>query len=747
MAEPDTGHDAVITSPQRLDVRQSLEEPLTGLYLATSVLGLVLILLNYLSSALWRAGVLGMVLLLVPCPLYYLVGPRYLLRAWLLVMLWLGGAIVALVWLRAGPALGLFGLPVAAATLFIGIPAGLVTAAGGTLALLGAAFSGAPVGIAGALVAGGASWGILGVAWAALRPVYASAEWSWSRYEQARLQAEQARTAHADLKQALKDLAEAGVQMARLNQLLGAARRAAEEAERAKAEFVANVSHELRTPLNMIIGFSEMMLRNPQAYGRIPAALKADLAVILRNSQHLSDLIDDVLDLSQIEAGRMALTRERVALSEIIEAACEAIRPLFASKNLYLTTEVPPDLVVYCDRTRMREVVLNLLSNAGRFTEQGGVRVRARVEGPEVVVSVADTGPGIAPEEQSRLFRPFQQADGSIRRRYGGSGLGLAISKHFVEMHGGRMWLESQPGRGTTISFSLALEPSVASDGTFQRWLSAEWEYRQRTRRTVTPTVTVRPRLLVVERGMLLQRLLRRYLEDVEIEVANTLEEAAELLARQPAQGLLINDLSVGQALDRIRQSPLLPYGIPALVCSLPGEMEAAQSLGVAGYLVKPISQEMLLSALDRLRLKSGTVLIVDDEQDAIQLFWRMLTSSERGYRVVTAANGEQALSILRSERPDVILLDLVMPAMDGFRLLAVQREEPGWRDVPVIVMSALDPGGQPIVADAIGITRGGGLSTGQLLAYISALTSIIPEGMTLASQAARPAPPERPRD
>jgi signal transduction histidine kinase len=391
MAEPETGQDAVIISPQRLDVRQSLEEPLAGLYLATSVLGLVLILLNYASSALWRAGVLGMVLLLMPCPLYYLVGRRYLLRAWLLVTLWLAGAIVALVWLRAGPALGLFGLPVAAATLFIGIPAGLATAAGGTLALLGVAFSGAPAGIGGALVAAGASWAILGVAWAALRPVYASAEWSWSRYEQARIQAEQARTAQADLKQALKDLAEAGVQMARLNQLLGAARRAAEEAERAKAEFVANVSHELRTPLNMVIGFSEMMLRNPQAYGRIPAALKADLAVILRNSQHLSDLIDDVLDLSQIEAGRMALTRERVMLHEIIAAACEAIRPLFASKNLYLTTEVPPNLVVYCDRTRMREVVLNLLSNAGRFTEQGGVRVRARVEGPEVIVSVTDT--------------------------------------------------------------------------------------------------------------------------------------------------------------------------------------------------------------------------------------------------------------------------------------------------------------------------------------------------------------------
>ena len=268
-----------------------------------------------------------------------------------------------------------------------------------------------------------------------------------------------ARDAQADLKQAVKDLAEANLQTARLNQLLGMARHAAEEAERAKAEFVANVSHELRTPLNMVIGFAEMIMSAPKTYGRVSTALRADLAVIHRNSQHLAALIDDVLDLSQIEAGRMALTKERVALGEIIAAATEAIRPLYQTKGLYLRTEAPEGLVVSCDRTRVREVLLNLLSNAGRFTEQGGVTVQARVMGQEVVVSVSDTGPGIAPEDQARLFQPFQQADGSIRRRFGGSGLGLSISKHFVELHDGRMWLESGVGSGTTIFFTLPFEP------------------------------------------------------------------------------------------------------------------------------------------------------------------------------------------------------------------------------------------------------------------------------------------------
>ncbi|MDI7274740.1 MAG: hybrid sensor histidine kinase/response regulator [Anaerolineae bacterium] len=745
MAESDAARAALLAAEQQVDLHQSLEEPLAWLYAATSALGMALVLLNYVFPTLWRGGVLGMLLLLVPFPLYWLVGRRYRLRVWMLLGLWLASGGAAVLWLAASTAPCLLILPVALAVLFVGAPAGLLTAIAASLVLLGAAFSSAGFRAADGVIAVGTLWGMLGIAWAALGPIHASARWSWLRYEQARGQAEQARTAQADLKQALKDLAEASVQMARLNQLLGAARRAAEEAERAKAEFVANVSHELRTPLNMIIGFSEMMLRNPKAYGRTPAALKADLAVILRNSQHLNDLIDDVLDLSQIEAGQMALTRERVALVEIVDSAVEAIQPLFASKSLYLATEVPEEVTVYCDRTRMREVLLNLLSNAGRFTERGGVRVRARVEGQEVVVSVADTGPGIAPEDQGRLFQPFQQADGSIRRRYGGSGLGLAISKHFVEMHGGRMWLESERGRGTTISFSLAVEPPAPSDGAYQRWLSPEWEYRQRVRQSAAPAVVARPRLVVVEKGTLLQRLLRRYLENVEIEAVSDLEEAGLRIARHPAQGLLVNDLSVGQALDRIRQSALLPYGIPALVCSLPGEEEAAQSLGVAGYLVKPISQETLLSGLDRLGLARGTVLIVDDELDAIQLFWRMLTSSGRGYRVLTAGNGEQALSILRSERPDAMLLDLVMPAMDGFRLLALREEESAWRDVPVIVMSARDPGGQPIVADAIGITRGGGLSTAQLLAYIGALGSITYEMAGASSQAERQAPPATP--
>jgi len=704
-----------------LNLRELQAEVLGSFYVATALVGVGLIYLTYSWPELWLLGMIGVALILAPYPIYRLCAGRYLARAWALVGLWLAAVILILGrWPGLG-AVGLLVLPVALGALLVSLRAGLVIVAGlslaaGVLSRMGYA----PV-EDGRLIGLGVAWGVALLIWLALHPLETALRWSWARYDAARGELDAARDAQADLKQAVKDLAEANLQTARLNQLLGMARRAAEEAERAKAEFVANVSHELRTPLNMIIGFAELIMSAPKTYGRVSTALRADLAVIHRNSQHLSGLIDDVLDLSQIEAGRMALTKERVALGEIIAAAAEAIRPLFQTKGLYLRIKATDDLSVSCDRTRVREVLLNLLSNAGRFTQQGGVTVQARVQGDEAVVSVADTGPGIAAEDQARLFQPFQQVDGSIRRRFGGSGLGLSISRHFVELHGGRMWLESELGRGATISFTLPLEPGPASGGAYGRWLNPDWEYRQRTRKWLAPKPVMRPRLVVVERDALLQRLLRRYLGETEIVAVPSLAEAGPELARGPVAALLVHDLAVGPTIERIRQAGLLPPGTPALVCALPEADEAAHAIGADDYLVKPISAEALLAALDRVGVTAGAILIVDDEQDAIQLFWRILATSGRGYRVLTAANGDQALAILASERPDAILLDLTMPGLDGFQLLA-QRKEATWRDAPVIIISARDPIGQPIVASALGVTRGGGLTVPQILATIETL-------------------------
>ncbi|MGQ9684217.1 MAG: ATP-binding protein [Anaerolineae bacterium] len=701
-----------------LDLRDTRGENLllvlVGLYLA----GLGLFALGGAMPDPARGFLPGVLLYLALLAVWMVRRVRYVLAVWLLVAGCLGIAIMITGW--SGVAIGIFLLawPVGLAALLLNTWSGAVVAAACSAWLLWAPARYVPPDPAWRGVTLLNVWGTVVLVGLTVRPLLTALQWSWSSYRQSRRLLEQARESRLQLKQALADLADANLQLTRLNDLAQTLRRTADEARRAKEQFAANISHELRTPLNMIIGYSEMILQGPKAHGSISPALRADLAVILRNSQHLSELIDDVLDLSQIEAGQMALVREHIGLGALVGGAVEAMQPLFESRGLYLRSEVPEGLTIHADSTRIREVLLNLLSNAGRFTERGGVQVRAWPSGGQVVISVADTGPGIAAADQAKLFQPFQQLDGSIRRRHGGTGLGLAISKAFVELHGGRMWLESREGQGTTISFSLPAEPAPPVETSALRWLEPGWEYRQRTRRSLAPRQVDRPRFVVLEDGETLQRLLRRHVGG-EVVAVGSLAEAAQELERVPSRALLVNRSPMGEVLQQLGHSGLLPEGTPALVCAIAGEQEVAHALGAAAYLVKPVSRDTLLAAVGRLNVPGGTLLIVDDEPEAIRLFWRMLTLGGRRYRVLTATNGHEALGILRTQRPDCLLLDLAMPEMDGFQLLAAKNEDPDLRRIPAIVVSARDPTGQPVVAPAVGITRGGGLSVSQLLAHL----------------------------
>ena len=584
---------------------------------------------------------------------------------------------------------------------------------------------------------GAAANGLIG--WVAARSLLMVTQWSLYSFERAQQKADEALDQRLELKQVQQDLMLATSELARLSDHLKAMHQVAEESRQAKERFVANVSHELRTPLNMIIGFSEMITESPRLYGTtLPPALLADIEIIQRNSQHLARLVNDVLDLSQVEAGRMALSKEWSSVSDILEEAVLAVRALFNNKGLYLEVDVPEDLPqAYCDSTRLRQVVLNLLSNAGRFTENGGVSIRARSHGDSLVVSVTDTGPGIAAEEQERLFEPFQQLDGSIAGSHEGSGLGLSISKQFVELHGGRMWLESTVGVGSTIHFSLPLLPpsaDVTEDGV-RRWFSPYHQYEGRTGRAKAPAPIVAPRFVVLEQGRVLSRMLARYLDGAEIATVKSEQEAVDELGRSPAMALVVNAGSDGGMADSVHRLPSLPYNTPVITCWVPTEAEAARQLGALRYLTKPVSRESLRATLAELGPGCKSVLIVDDEPEMLQLISRMLSGPECQYQPLQAANGQRALDLLRQRRPDVVLLDLIMPGMDGFWVLQEKDRDPAIRDIPVVVISARNPGGEPIVSDSLAVSRSGGLSAHDLLACLLAVSNVLSPGAGLGGR------------
>jgi signal transduction histidine kinase/CheY-like chemotaxis protein len=672
-----------------------------------------------------------------------------LVMGWLITLLALLVTVVLLRWPRAGVMLLAAGMAcltllvtwwfsAGAVLALLAVPVGLlVVVAGRPVAALGAALcalAGVLVGYAvGDPIAAGVTVVLLCATTALLNTSLLLAEgiaqWCEDRWTKSRQQLVEAQEQRLELKQAQQDLVQANTELARLTERLNAMRRVAEDSRRAKEEFVANVSHELRTPLNMIIGFAEMISEAPASYGQLPPRLLADIEVILNNSQHLSSLVDDVLDLSQADAGRMALTRRWVSVNAVIATAVSVVRPLFESRGLWLRAEVADGLMTFCDEVRIRQVVVNLLSNAGRFTEAGGATVRAWIEGDDVVVAVQDTGPGISAEQQQAIFEPFRRLEEPNAPQVKGSGLGLAISRRFVEMHGGRMWLESERGVGSTFCFCLPRDGGdIVLDAApgVRRWFSPYHEYEARRRPSAAPPIELGPRFVVVERGEVMQRLLARYQADAEIMRAPSIEEAAAQCQRVPALAVVVNHSELQDLTTQAKGLVNLPYGIPVLACWVPDRHEAAEELGVVDYLLKPVSRQQLLEAVGRVDLGGNTVLVVDDEPDALQLLSRMLTAAERGYRVLRAESGAEALEMMRRRQPDLVLLDLVMHGMDGYSVLRVKREEPKIAHIPVIAVSAQDPARGPIASNYLAIARSGGLYTQDLLNAIRAVTAAL---------------------
>ncbi|HEV8533515.1 MAG TPA: GAF domain-containing protein [Methylomirabilota bacterium] len=453
-----------------------------------------------------------------------------------------------------------------------------------------------------------------------------------------------------------------------------------EAVSRHKSEFLANMSHELRTPLNAIIGYSEMLEEEAQDLGQ--EAFVPDLAKINTAGKHLLELINSVLDLSKIEAGKMDLYLETFAVADTIRDIAAVIQPLAEKNRNRLDVRCAPDAgSMYADLTKLRQALFNLLSNACKFTEEGVVGLtvsREAVDGTDrLVFAVSDTGIGMTPEQMDRLFQEFSQADASVTRRYGGTGLGLALSRRLARMMGGDITVESEAGRGST--FTMHVPATVAKAG-------------------AEPTLTVAPAtgaetVLVIDDDPAVRDLVQRFLtkEGFRVAVASSGEEGLRLAKELRPDAITLDVIMPGldgwAVLSRLKADADLAE-IPVIMLTLVDDRNLGYTLGATEYLTKPLDRERLLAALRKHR-QDLPVLVVDDDPAIRELLRRQLEGD--GYRVAEAENGRVALERLRDGAPGLIVLDLMMPEMDGFEFMEEIRRQESWNSIPVIVLTSKD--------------------------------------------------------
>lgn len=567
------------------------------------------------------------------------------------------------------------------------------------------------------------TWANVLAAWLAAQPLRIALSWSWTEFRRAEREADRARRQQAELAQVVKSLTVAQDRLEETNRELERARRAADEARRLKAEFAATVSHELRTPLNLIIGFSEMLAAGVDG-GHLhpdPALLQRDADTIYRNARHLSALIDDILDLAQIDAARMGLVREPVDLATLVRDAACTVQPLFVRKNLDLSLDLPETLPpITADRARIRQVLVNLLSNAARFTDAGGVQVSACVEDHQIVVSVRDTGSGIPAADLPLVFEEFRQVSGPLGRPLGHSGLGLTISKRLVEMHGGAMWVESEVGQGTTFFFSLPRQELVVS-GTIRR----EWDTWAR----VPADRDVRGVLVVFDDEIESVRLIQRYFEGYDVAPATSLAEVRRLRQVRAVRAVVLTGPAEPRVWRWAQELREELRDLPVFLCPIPGRRRLAGELGVVDYLVKPVLREQVARCIRRVGHALHDVVVVDDDPDFVELLTRMIHAVSRRIQVRACYSGAEALAAFRTHRPDLVLLDLLMPGADGYAVLEAMRAEEELRAIPVVVVSARGRQEETITAGMLGISRGAGLTVSELMHLlcldIEALTQV----------------------
>jgi signal transduction histidine kinase/CheY-like chemotaxis protein len=557
----------------------------------------------------------------------------------------------------------------------------------------------------------------LAVGWLLGRNLVTAVEWAMNGYQLAVAKTEAVREHRAQLVKTLRQLDIANYRLERANESLQAAWKAADAAERSRAEFVANISHELRTPLNLIVGFSEMIITSPETYRTpLPAAYRGDLNAIYRSAQHLLTLAEDVLDLTRVGMGRVALFREPVSIPEIVREACSIVREYVETKGLSLSVRVAERVpVADVDRLRIRQVILNLLTNAARFTDEGGVTVEVASEAECVTVTVRDSGRGIPPEELPHVFdesrRPSGKAARPSHHDLGGFGLGLPLSKRFIDLHGGRIGVESQPGQGTSFWFSVPVHGSETASQTEAPGATG-----------VHPPSTPRERCLVLaDADSRTARFFQLHLRGVRVLAAPNTSKAVEEAIRHHASAVLA-DSSAADA------DPPPGLSVPIIRLPLPSGRRLAAAVGAADYLVKPVTRHQVQEAIKRLDRPIRKVVIVDDDTRFVRLlsaFVRTLSPTLEP-EVHPAHHGEEALQIIEQVRPDLVLLDLTMPELGGLGVLQAMASQTGLAAIPVIVVSGMDGSEGVALAGGLTVVKPDGFGLEEILATIEVLTATL---------------------
>ncbi len=473
---------------------------------------------------------------------------------------------------------------------------------------------------------------------------------------------------------------------------------AAKEANKAKSAFLAKMSHELRTPMNAIIGYSEILLEDAEDGG--DTAMADDLKKILSAARHLLGLINDVLDLSKIEAGRMDLYVETFDPAVMISEVASTIQPLIDKNHNRLVIDCGENLGhISADLTKLRQVLFNLLSNASKFTHEGTITLAARrlTEGADrFEFKVTDTGIGMTPEQLGKLFEAFSQAEASTAAKYGGTGLGLAISRQFARLMGGDVTVTSVAGQGTTFTVVV---PAVVDAAKAKQAAKAATPAPA----PATPPLAATPagrngagRILIIDDDPAVQEALKNVLGREGYVVASALDGRAgldEARAQRPdvvILDMLLPEVDGESVLNRFKTTPELQR-VPIVLLTLSEEDGQGFALGAADYVTKPIESSRLLPVLAKLRAgrANNPIMVVEDDAPTREVIVRLL--ERENWPIIEAENGRRALDLMQTQPPSLVVLDLLMPELDGFGVLRAMRVNPDWRDIPVVVLTSID--------------------------------------------------------